>query len=49
MYSHQVYNSNGGLAPKIEFSTWTKLDGYSYEQALSCYEQVYFSTLMYVD
>ena len=33
MHSHQVYNSNGGLAPKIRFSTWTKLDGYSYEQA----------------
>ena len=33
MYSHQVYNSNGGLAPKIGFSIWKKLDGYSYEQA----------------
>ena len=30
MYSHQVYN---GLASKIGFSTWTKLDGYPYEQA----------------
>ena len=33
MYSHQVYNSHGGLVPK------TKLDGYSYEQTLSCYVQ----------
>ena len=30
MYSHQLYNSNVGLAPKIGLSTWTKLDGYSY-------------------
>ena len=29
MYSHQVYNSNVGLAPKIRLSTWTNLDGYS--------------------
>ena len=27
MYSHQVYHSNVGLAPKIGLSTWTKLDG----------------------
>ena len=30
MYSHQVYNSNVSLAPKIGLITWTKLDGYSY-------------------
>ena len=30
MYSHQVYNSNVGLAPKKGLSTWTKMDGYSY-------------------
>ena len=47
MYSHQVYNSNGGLAPKIAgLSIWTKSDGYSYEQALSCYVQVYFPTVI---
>ena len=34
MYSHPVYNSNGGLVHKIGISTLTKLDGYSYEQAL---------------
>ena len=49
MYSHQVYNSNGGLAPKIGLSTWTKLDVLSYEQALSHYVQVNFPTVMYVD
>ena len=37
MYSHQVYNSNGGL------------DGYSHKQAFSCYVQMYFPTIMYVD
>ena len=39
--SRCIYNNNGGLAPKIGLSTWTKLDGYSYEQALSRYVQVY--------
>ena len=36
MYSHQAYNSNVDLAPKIGLSTWTKLDGYSYSY-LPCY------------
>ena len=27
MYSHQVYNINVDLAPKIGLSTWTKMDG----------------------
>ena len=27
----------------------SKIDGYSYEQALSHYVQVYFPTVMYVD
>ena len=49
MYSNQVYNSNGGLASKIGFSTWQKLDGYSYEQVLSRYVHMYFPTVMYVD
>ena len=36
--SHQVNNSYGGLAPKIGLVyNWAKLDGYSYEQALSRY------------
>ena len=48
MYGHEVYDSNGGLSPKIGLSTWTKLDGYSYEQELSRYMQVYFHTVMYV-
>ena len=30
-------------------STWTKLDGYSYEQALSHYVQVYIPTVVYVE
>ena len=42
MYSRQVYNSNGGLAS----STWIKLDGYSYKQALSRYVQVYFPSVI---
>ena len=46
MYSHQVSNSNGVLDTKIG---WVKLDGSSYEQALSHYLQVYFPTVMYVD
>ena len=29
MYSHQVYNSNGGLAPKIWLSTWTPMNKHS--------------------
>ena len=44
MFSHQVYNSNGGLAPKIGLVLGQKLDGYSYEQALSRYVQMYFPT-----
>ena len=47
MYCHQVYNSKAGLALKIGFSTWTKVDGYSYEQALPRYVQVYFPTVLY--
>ena len=46
MYSQQVYNSNGGLAPKIGlYNTWARLDGYSYEQALSHYVKMYFPML----
>ena len=44
--SHQMYNSSGGLAPKIGISTWTKMDSYSYEQALSRYVQVYFPSVI---
>ena len=29
MYSHQVYNSNGGLAPKIWLSIWTPMNKHS--------------------
>ena len=48
MYSHQVCGSNGGLAPKIyRVSIRAKLDGYSYEQALSRCVQMYFPTVMY--
>ena len=49
MYSHQVYNSNGGLAPKIGLVLGGKLDGYSNEEALSHCVQMYFPTIMYVD
>ena len=47
MYCHQVYNSKGGLAPKIGFSTWTMLDGYSYEQALPRYVQLIENAVVY--
>ena len=33
MYSLQVYNSTGGLSPKIGLINWAKLNFYSYEQA----------------
>ena len=45
MYSHQVYNSNGGLVPKIWLSTWTLMK----KQYASFYMQVYFFVVMYVD
>ena len=43
-------------SPGVQYYWWfgpqdrvTKLDGYSYEQALSRYVQVYFPTVMCVD
>ena len=41
-----VQPPDGGLTSKIGLATtWAKLDGYCYEQALSRY----FPTVMYVD
>ena len=48
MYSHQVYNSNVGLAPKIGLSTWIKLNGYSYSY-LPCYYAKVSPFVMYCE